>query len=423
MIEIEYKEKEKVDNLYNQIKNIILSKKDNKSFNYNYKQHSLYEELEYPGISKNYYNESGEVEFENINGNTIRIEISRWHVHKHNGYSGLNGIPCLSATIYIVEKAEKHVVWELNVRSGTLYYKAKISSLEIPNDILQEKHIYLGASIKKNKAISMPEDKIEKESQIIKSQETRILFDEIVNLYNKYKFAEQTKEKLLLKRQQEIEETTEKIIKYYSPKLLKNNEDIIAIKKELNDFNKLFTKYSTFNIDLIGQAIQQLMTLVESEEYLYKQVTYVVKKRVHGVMDSWDEDMQIKASIVLRKEKLINYYNSSYEDESKINVLIKNEDALLLFEQDINNYNKKITFYTLQDGKVLDNINFGKFDYIKEFIDNIVQYRFQNNMTDFSKKDMLSFMKNFLIKHKDIIMKNYDSKIKEKVLSLKLDIS
>ena len=44
MIEIKYEENEKVDNLYNEIKNIILSKKDNQSFKYNFKQHHLYEE-------------------------------------------------------------------------------------------------------------------------------------------------------------------------------------------------------------------------------------------------------------------------------------------------------------------------------------------------------------------------------------------
>lgn len=126
MIEIEYKEKEKVDNLYKKVKNIILNKKDNQSFDYNHKQHHLYEESEYPGVSKNYYNESGSVEFENINGKIIRLEIYRWHPHKHNGCSGLNENPCLTAVIYIIENKEKQVLWELNVKSGTLYYKAEV---------------------------------------------------------------------------------------------------------------------------------------------------------------------------------------------------------------------------------------------------------------------------------------------------------
>jgi len=103
MIEIKNIESEKAEALYKEIKDIILDKKDKKSFNYNHKQHHLYEASEIPGISKNYYNEDGSVEFTNINGKIIRLEIHRWHPHKHNGWSGLNGCPCLNATIYIVE--------------------------------------------------------------------------------------------------------------------------------------------------------------------------------------------------------------------------------------------------------------------------------------------------------------------------------
>lgn len=133
-------------------------------------------------------------------------------------------------------------------------------------------------------------------------------------------------------------------------------------------------------------------------------------------MDSWDEDIETKVRIIVRKDKLKNCYDSSYESE--INKLVKNGNALLLSEQDIYN-NKEITFYTFQDSQFLCCIDFGRFDYIKEFIDNIVQYRFQNDIIEFTEKDMLTFMKNFVIEHKDIIMKNYDSKIKEKTLSLK----
>lgn len=416
MIKIEYKEKEKVDNLYNQVKNIILTKKDNQSFEYNYKQHHLYEELEYPGISKNYYDESGSVEFENIDGKIIKLEIYRCHHHKHNGCSGLNGNPCLTAVIYTVENEEKQMLWELNVESATLYYKAEVSSLEIPTDILQEKQISNNSNIRENKITTKIKDEIEVKSQVMKPQETKILLDEIVELYNKCKNLEQVKEELLLKRKEEIEKATEKIMKSYSMKLSQNNEDITYIKKELIDFNKLFSKYSTFNIDLVGKVLQQLISIVENEEYLYKQVTHKFKKRVHGVMDSWDEDIEIKVGIIVRKDKLKNCYDSSYESE--INKLVKNGNALLLSEQDIYN-NKEITFYTFQDGHFLCCIDFGRFDYIKEFIDNIVQYRFQNDIIEFTEKDMLIFMKNFVNWHKDIIMKNYSSKIKEKTLSLK----
>ena len=111
MFEIKHKESEIVNNLYNEVKNIILTKKSNESFSYTHKQHHLHEESQYPGISKNYYNENGIVEFENIYGKIIGLEICRLHRHKHNGFGGLSSNPCLSAVIYTIDNEEKQVLW------------------------------------------------------------------------------------------------------------------------------------------------------------------------------------------------------------------------------------------------------------------------------------------------------------------------
>lgn len=411
MIEIKIEESDKICNLYNTIKNTILSKKDNPSFKYEHEQHHLYEEREYPGISKGYYNEYGHVEFENTNGQIIRLEINRWHPHMHNGCSGLNGNPCLVAGIYMLDNEEKIELWKLNVKSGTLYFKAEVSSLDIPYEILQEKQVLVEEE---------PQEEIEEIVEELpipemKPLETRILFEEINNLYNQYKIMEQKKEKLLSQRQKKIEEMTEKIMKSYSQKIDKNNEDITASKKELNDFNLLFMKYSTFYIDLVGNTLQQLISIIESEEYLYTKVIHQFKKRIHGVVDSWYEDMETTVKMVVKQDQLMDSYDSSYQTESKIDDLVKNGDALVLSEQDIHNDdNKKITFYTSQDGQVICHVDFGKFDYIKEFIDSIIQYRFQNDIVEFTEKDMLSFMSTFIMEHQDSIVENYGLKLKDK---------
>ena len=141
-------------------------------------------------------------------------------------------------------------------------------------------------------------------------------------------------------------------------------------------------------------------------------------------MDSWYEDMETTVKMVVKQDQLMDSYDSSYQTESKIDDLVKNGDAIVLSEQDIHNDdNKKITFYTSQDGQVICHVDFGKFDYIKEFIDSIIQYRFQNDIVEFTEKDMLSFMSTFIMEHQDSIVENYGLKLKDKVLGLKLDIS
>lgn len=141
MIEIKYEEREKVDKLYEEIKELIMSNEDNETFNYNKHQHVLYEESKYPGISKKFYNETGSVEFKNTNGIDVFIEIRRFHPHQHNGCSGLNGMPCKTAKISIDNNGVKEIIWQLEITSGTMYYKAKVTSLEIPYDILKQEKI------------------------------------------------------------------------------------------------------------------------------------------------------------------------------------------------------------------------------------------------------------------------------------------
>ena len=137
------------------------------------------------------------------------------------------------------------------------------------------------------------------ESNEINVRETRILFDEIGNLCNRYEIAEQQKQSLLLQREKDIEKARKKIINSYSKKLTLNENSITSVKEELNTFERLLVKYSTFNLDLIGNILQQLISITESEEYLYKQVSHTFKKRVHGVMDSWDEDVKTIVNIII----------------------------------------------------------------------------------------------------------------------------
>lgn len=402
MIEIPYQDSKIVNDLYKVIRDLIVSKQDNKTYEYKRKQHHLYEEDKVPGISRNYFNEYGSVEFENSEGNIIRLEISRWHPHKHNGCSGLNGNPCLNAYIYLVVGEEKTSLWELKVGSGTLYYKAEVSSLEIPFDILKEKEIPI---------IVEEEPVVEEEESPKEPEEKRILFEEISNLHKKSNSIEQQKRDLLVQKKKAIEEAIKRINESYDSKLVECDNSISSTKDELIEFNKLLQKYSTFNIDQLGKAISKLISLIESEEYVYKKVSHQFQKRVHGVMDSWDEDVETKANIVVKKEQSVDCY-TSFEIDLK--------DGILLSEYDSNTTKRKLTIYAAHDGQITSSINFGRFTYVKEFLDKIIQYRFMWGITEFTEQQMLSFIGEFMLENKDTILSNYSTKLEERALKLKI---
>ena len=82
MVILKIEDCEKVDKVYETFMKVFMKKKNHSSFKYEKKQHHIYEN---PELSKHYYNESGEVTFQNKDGNTIKITVCRIHPHKHNG--------------------------------------------------------------------------------------------------------------------------------------------------------------------------------------------------------------------------------------------------------------------------------------------------------------------------------------------------
>lgn len=413
MIEIKYEEKEKADNLYNEIKDILLLKKDKDNFTYQKKQHHLYEESKYPGISKNYFNENGKVEFENINGEKICIEISRWHPHKHNGFSGLNGTPCLKAKIYRNEQ----IIWELEVRSGTLTYHAEVTNLEIPKNILKEQIVE--PICQEDKDLNIDDNK--STNDIVEPIETRILFNELKKLQTKNLSTQKLNEHLLAERDKEIKKETERIIKHYEEKLKQNNAENSSTKKQLKELEKDISKYSTFDLEVLGKCLEKLISIFEGEDFLYKESKHTSKITKHGAMDSWEEDVETKVKMVIRESKWENNYNSPSNYDSVINNLVNEGNAIILEEKEsFLRTNNKMTIYSLQDNQLVSNINFGKFDYVKEFIDNMIQFRFQNNKTEFNENDILSYMKKFVLDYKEKILEKQNKKFEEKILKLSM---
>lgn len=413
MIEIKYEEKEKIDNLYNKVKDILLSKKDNDSFNYEHKQHHLYEESKCPGISKNYFNENGNVEFENSNGEIIRIEISRWHPHKHNGFSGLNGNPCLNAKIY----SNEQLIWELEVRSGTLTYHAEVSSLELPINSIKEKEIENNLEQANNPRIDNNKSTTDAENSI----ETPILFEEFKKIQSKNLSIEQSNEALLAQRDSEIKKETERIIKFYEEKIKQNNAENYSTKKQIRKLEENILKYSTFDLELLGNCLEQLVSIFEGESFLYREAVHNSKITKHGTMDSWEEDVKTKVKMIIKESKLTNNYNSDSNTNSAIDKLINDGNAIVLEEKDFFLRDSDvITIYSLKDNQLISNINFNKFDYVKEFIDNIIQFRFQHNKIKFNEKDILNYMKSFILEKKDMILKNQNKKLEEKILKLSI---
>ena len=406
----------KANQLYMQIKQIILEKEKNSSYKYESSQYLDKRDVD-EEIKKLYLREEGEITFENINGDLVTAKISRWHQYKRWSRYGIYEVPSFKAEIYIGNQ----LIWNLTSYCRDSFKgecsENKVSSLDIPLSILQEKENPFQES---NDEQIIDETEEKKNIDVI-PQETRILFNEVKTLQNLYFNEQQEAEVLLDERTKKIEQETKRIMKEYEEKIKLNKTQNSVTKKQLKEFEKDISNYSSFNLETLGKCLEKLISVFEGDKFIYEEAIHEENTRIHGTMDSWDETVENKVKMIVREPKYKSNYFSKSCSNNVINNLVNNGDAIILTET--NNHSRfstKICIYALIDNQLVSSVNFDKFDYIKEFIDNIIQFRFENKKKDFNEEDMQEQMKKFLLDYKDRILENQKQKFEEKVLTLKI---
>jgi len=62
--------------------------------------------------------------------------------------------------------------------------------------------------------------------------------------------------------------------------------------------------------------------------------------------------------------------------------------------------------------------DFGRFDYVKNFIDFVIQYRFSHNLTEISKEDIKFLITTFIQNNKALLVSNFASRVQARILKL-----
>lgn len=179
-------------------------------------------------------------------------------------------------------------------------------------------------------------------------------------------------------------------------------------------------------MDLIGGAIVRIINEISDKKLLYKTAIDKYQKRDHGWIDSWDEIFKREVKIIVDSNKAQNIYDNSdaYDYKkyiSQIDQLVEEGYVILLSKGD-----SAITLLTSKNSEISFNINFDDYEYIKDFIMELVQYRFQRKLDKFTKDDMDSCVERFIKKSEKIKIQNrilvlkkeldtLNSKLKEKV--------
>ena len=245
------------------------------------------------------------------------------------------------------------------------------------------------------------------------------LLNEYKIVITNYKKALEEKKTLLNKQKEEMDAITEK---FHLP--LKNSEQNIKdTLQAVHNFKDMLMDYSTFNESMISNAICLLIHIVEEQNFQYQKAQYYIGYLFHGLWGGQGEERfnlwKIKL-IINEKKRKEEYYWPLY-DKDEVMELVNNGNAILLqkVEYSIPKKDGKIIFYFLDNNhNITCSSDFGRFDYVKNFIDFIIQYRFSHNLKEVSKDDIVLCMQLFLQNNKDFILSNYFSRVQSRILEI-----
>lgn len=251
----------------------------------------------------------------------------------------------------------------------------------------------------------------------IRQQNT--LLDEYQNIIVHYKKSLEEKQELLNKEQEEIEAIKEK----YRFPLIDAEKNIKSNLEAVQEFNNLLTNYSTFDEHMITDAICLLIHIVEEQNFQYQKAYYYIGYLFYGLWGGQGEErfhlMNVRL-IINEKKRQEEYYRPLYEKD-EVMELVNTGEAILLQKvgYSIPKKDGKIIFYFLNDHHNMTcSSDFGRFDYVKNFIDFVIQYRFSHNLTEISKEDIKFLITTFIQNNKALLVSNFASRVQARILKL-----
>lgn len=199
--------------------------------------------------------------------------------------------------------------------------------------------------------------------------------------------------------QEEINNTTQLIHEKYKEEKEPLIKDFLSSFNEIKEECKKIEEYSCFYSKDIVSAIDDLIRIYEGERYTFQNTYYHVDPK-RSILTS-------EVAIFIKKDKAIeglkgypfHYFKS----------LLKHGEVLVLINDDNLFTNKDINFYKY-DGKrdINQTIKYGKFNYIKDFIDYIISYRIENDIDEISFETLNELKVNFIKSRIDEIYEYHD---------------
>lgn len=185
----------------------------------------------------------------------------------------------------------------------------------------------------------------------------------------------------------------------YREKLNSLYSEVNALNLQIDEVCQGIEKYASFDSCQLGQVISSLVSIFEGEKF-----EYTVSK--YYPLDKNEKQSVIKM-IVLSTRSFPEGYTERY-----VNSLIKKGNAMVLTRNGaMTSMFQQVYFYTAGENHTLvQNVGCGRFSYVKEFIDDVIDYKITLNKTQLSDPEFDKLMNAFIVYNNSRIEQNYLSR-------------
>jgi len=208
------------------------------------------------------------------------------------------------------------------------------------------------------------------------------------------------------KKEEELEQATKNIKDKYTKLQENKSKELDEHLAELDSYCQMLESYSYFEEKMIGNVIANLMSIFEGIDFTYQDTYYDTKEVIHLALDTEATKKVRKYTRVIVAEE---YKDSEYSDKgTNLNLLVSKGNALILVGH-AKHLPNGILFYRAKsiDHSLEQTIKFGKFTYVKEFIDRLISYKLENEIKNISIDEIIEIQREFISSNLEQIQKNY----------------
>lgn len=203
---------------------------------------------------------------------------------------------------------------------------------------------------------------------------------------------------------EQIEEAKKQAVLKYDELSKSKYQELDGHNSRTDTYCRLIESYSYFDAKKIGSAIASLMRTFEGTNYIYQEAEYHTTEVEVLAFDKQETKITKHSRIVISEDSRRNWYSDDRGEN--LNSIVGNGKAIILSD---NMIEREIPFYcaNTRTHTLEQRVKFGRFSYIKDFIDELISYKIEHSLKDLPSDDIERLEIDFISSRTEQIEENY----------------